>query len=155
MTTGPRPRKRSGLGPNLAHCGYCSSLVDFGIVKLIVDDAAKSFRRPFALTPGRIVLKVEYLEHIAEATGGGFSETVAADTQRAGRKDWVAAEKLLFDGIQAIRTHAKAYSDDPGRTMEETQRFVVERVRERPVTAALAALGVGFLLGMLLSGRGK
>ena len=100
-------------------------------------------------------MKVEYLGNIAEAVGRDFSETAAADTQPAAREAWVAAEKLLLDGIQAIRAHAKASLNDPGRTVEETQRFVVERVRERPVTAALAGLGVGFLLGMLLSGRGK
>lgn len=107
------------------------------------------------LTPGRIVLKAEPLDPIAEAAGGDFSETVAADAQRAAREAWATAEQLLLDGIQDIRAQAKAYSDDPGRTVDEAQRFVVERVRERPVTAALAGLGVGFLLGLLFSGRGK
>ncbi len=101
------------------------------------------------------MLKVEPLDPNAEAAGGDFSDTFAADAQHVAREAWAAAERLLLDGIQTIRAQAKAYSDDPARTVDKAQRFVVERVRERPVTAALAGLGVGFLLGLLLSSRGK
>lgn len=101
------------------------------------------------------MLKAEPLDPIAEAASGDFSDTVTVDAQRAAKEARAMAEQLLLDGIQALRAQAKAYSDDPGRTVEEAQRFVVERVRERPLTAVLAGLGVGCLLGLLLSGRGK
>ena len=97
----------------------------------------------------------EPFDPIAESAGGDFSETVSADAQRAAGEAWATAEQLLVNSIQAIRAQARACSDDPGRTVHEAQRFVVDRVRERPVTAALAGIGVGFFLGLLLSGRGK
>ncbi len=101
------------------------------------------------------MLKAEPSDPLAEAAGGDFSESLVTDAQQAARVAWATAQQLLLDGFQAIRAQAKAYSDDPGRTLDEAQRFVVTRVTERPVTATLAGLGVGFVLGLLLSGRGK
>ena len=39
-----------------------------------------------------------------------------------------------------------------GESLENARVLVVEGVQERPLTATVAALGVGFLLGVLLSG---
>jgi len=39
--------------------------------------------------------------------------------------------------------------------VEEAQRYVMERVKERPMTATLAGLGVGVLIGLLLSNRSR
>ncbi len=63
------------------------------------------------------------------------------------------AERVIRDGIEAVRAQTHGYSGPA--TVDDAQRYVVERVKERPVTAALAGLGVGFLLGVLLSSRGK
>jgi len=65
------------------------------------------------------------------------------------------AERVIKDGVEAIKAQTQAYSGPAGQSVEEAQRFVVERVKERPVTATLAGLGVGFLLGLLLSSRGR
>jgi len=65
------------------------------------------------------------------------------------------AERVIKDSIETIRSQTQAYSGPAGQTVEEAQRYVVERVKERPVTATLAGLGVGFLLGLLLSSRGR
>jgi ElaB/YqjD/DUF883 family membrane-anchored ribosome-binding protein len=65
------------------------------------------------------------------------------------------AERVIKDGIEAIRAQTEAYSGPAGQTVDEAQRYIVERVKERPVTATLAGLGVGFLLGLLLSSRGR
>ncbi len=65
------------------------------------------------------------------------------------------AERVIRDGIEAVKAQSRAYTGTNTPSLDEAQRYVVERVKERPVTAALAGLGVGFLLGVLLSARGK
>jgi ElaB/YqjD/DUF883 family membrane-anchored ribosome-binding protein len=65
------------------------------------------------------------------------------------------AERVIKDSIEAIKAQTQAYSGPAGQTVDEAQRYVIERVKERPVTATLAGLGVGFLLGVLLSSRGR
>ena len=60
-------------------------------------------------------------------------------------------ERNLQDGVDTVRAQGRAYIDNAGQHIDEAQRYVVERVRERPVAATLAGLGVGVLLGMLLS----
>ncbi len=66
------------------------------------------------------------------------------------------AEKALREGVETLRAHTKTYTDTAGQQAEEAQRYVLERVKERPVTATLTGLGVGVLLGLLLSSnRGR
>jgi ElaB/YqjD/DUF883 family membrane-anchored ribosome-binding protein len=65
-----------------------------------------------------------------------------------------SAEKIIREGIETLR------AQNPDMRAAESavdgaQRFLVERVRERPVTAALAGVGLGLLLGLMLAGRGK
>jgi ElaB/YqjD/DUF883 family membrane-anchored ribosome-binding protein len=83
---------------------------------------------------------------LKEALAG--AEKLLADAART-------AEKAIKDGVEALKAQTKAYSGPAGQTVDDAQRYVIERVKERPVTAALAGLGVGFLLGVLLSSRGK
>ncbi len=66
-----------------------------------------------------------------------------------------SAEKMIREGILALRSSSGAEPRSAEEAVDEAQRYLVERVRERPVTAALAGLGVGLLLGLLLSSRGK
>ena len=47
----------------------------------------------------------------------------------------------------------REYYDDAAERFEEAQRYVVERVQERPVQSTAIALGVGVVLGLLLAGR--
>ncbi|MNC81470.1 hypothetical protein D3C75_1346150 [compost metagenome] len=47
----------------------------------------------------------------------------------------------------------REYYDDAAERFEEAQRYVVERVQERPVQSTAIALGVGFVLGLLIAGR--
>jgi ElaB/YqjD/DUF883 family membrane-anchored ribosome-binding protein len=63
------------------------------------------------------------------------------------------AEKALKEGVETLRAQTKTYRDTAGQQAEEAQRYVLERVKERPVTATLTGLGVGVLLGLLLSNR--
>lgn len=84
-------------------------------------------------------------QKLAEATEQARERLVEA-AQRA--------EAAVREGIETIRAHGQAYSENAGEQFEAAQRYVTERVRERPVTSALACLGVGMLIGLLLANRG-
>jgi ElaB/YqjD/DUF883 family membrane-anchored ribosome-binding protein len=62
------------------------------------------------------------------------------------------AERLLQDGIESLRSQSRVYVDAAGEQLGTAQRYVVERVKERPVTATMAGVGVGLLLGLLIAG---
>jgi len=64
-------------------------------------------------------------------------------------------EKVLREGVEALKVQTKTYREDAGHQLDEAQKYVLERVKERPVTATLAGLGVGLLLGLLLANRGS
>lgn len=90
----------------------------------------------------------------AEKGQQAFNDALAAAQQtitEAAR----SAERALRDGVETLRAQTKPYQEKAGQQFDEAQRFVVDRVRERPVTAALAGLGAGLLLGLLLSHRDK
>jgi ElaB/YqjD/DUF883 family membrane-anchored ribosome-binding protein len=63
------------------------------------------------------------------------------------------AEKVVNEGLEKLRVQSRAYAEEAERTLETAQKYVTERVHERPLTTTLAALGVGMLLGLVLGGR--
>lgn len=64
-------------------------------------------------------------------------------------------EKAVQEGLELIRTHGRTYADTAGESIDTAQRYVVERVQERPLTATFTALGVGVLLGLTLNSRNR
>ncbi|MEO8811851.1 MAG: hypothetical protein ABI376_02925 [Caulobacteraceae bacterium] len=78
----------------------------------------------------------------------GAAERMIADAART-------AEKILKESVESLRAHTKSYTGNAGQHVDEAQRYVMDKVKERPMTATLAGLGVGLLLGLLLSSRGK
>jgi ElaB/YqjD/DUF883 family membrane-anchored ribosome-binding protein len=78
-----------------------------------------------------------------------------AEAERAMTEAAKVAERVIRQGIEAVRAQSNAYSADPAQTVEDTHRFIVERIKKRPVTSALAGVGVGFILGLMVSGRGR
>ena len=64
-----------------------------------------------------------------------------------------AAERVLKDALHRLGDRTRDYGGVASGGMEDAQRYVVERVRERPVTATLVGLGAGLLIGLLLSNR--
>ena len=61
-------------------------------------------------------------------------------------------EKAVQDGLELFRAQTKTYASTAGEQIDVAQRYVVERVQERPMTATVAALGAGVLIGLLLAG---
>jgi ElaB/YqjD/DUF883 family membrane-anchored ribosome-binding protein len=83
-----------------------------------------------------------------------FSEAVSA-AERTLNEAAKTAEKVLKEGVETLRAQTRTYTDTASQQLEDAQRYVVERVKERPLTATFAGLGVGLLLGLLLSNRSK
>ena len=66
-----------------------------------------------------------------------------------------AAGAQLKEHAETLRSQTKSYRETAGKQASDAQRVLVEKIKERPVTAAFAGLGIGLLLGMLLSNRSK
>ncbi len=65
----------------------------------------------------------------------------------------VRAQRAVQDTLETLRAQSRTYVDNAGQQFDIAQRYVTERVKERPMTATLAGVGVGLLLGLLLAGR--
>ena len=64
-------------------------------------------------------------------------------------------ERALRDAIERLRTQGKPLADNAGQQVDEAQRYLTERVKERPMTAVMAGVGIGLVLGLLLSNRSR
>ena len=76
-----------------------------------------------------------------EAAGRAFPD-IANDAQR-----------FVGERVEELRGRGKAYADKAGDTFEDARLYATDQIQERPVAITLAALGVGFLLGVILTGR--
>ena len=76
------------------------------------------------------------------------------------------AERILKDRLNRLRSQtdtytdrAKSYTGKAGDQLsdqlDDAQSYILERVKDRPLTAALAGLGAGVLIGLLLANRPK
>ncbi len=74
----------------------------------------------------------------------------SAEAQRSFADAAKRFEKAVTEGIEQLRAQSRAYADTAGEQFDEAQQYVTERVRERPLAATAAALGVGVLIGLLL-----
>lgn len=90
-----------------------------------------------------------------ETTAGSAASGAAALSAEAQKTFQDAAkrfEKVVNESVETIRAQTRAYADTAGQQIDEAQRYVTERVKERPLASAGMALGVGVLIGLLLSG---
>lgn len=78
-----------------------------------------------------------------------------AEMQRTFSDARARIEQAVQDGLEQLRAQSRAYADTAGEQLEQAQQYVTERVRERPLAATGAALGVGVLIGLLLSAGRK
>jgi len=66
------------------------------------------------------------------------------------------AEKLKAKASEyygTARERGAEYYDEAQDRFDDAQRYVVERVQERPIQSTAIALGVGVVIGLLLAGR--
>lgn len=63
------------------------------------------------------------------------------------------AEQAAREKLYEARERAREAYDEAYERFDAAQRYIVERVQERPLQSTLAAVGVGVILGMMLSGR--
>ena len=76
----------------------------------------------------------------------------AAETERSLAELAKRAEKAIQEGLAELRLRSRDYADVAGEQFDVAQKYVVDRVQERPVAATLVALGLGVVLGVLLAG---
>jgi len=88
------------------------------------------------------------LEDARKATASAAAETTRAFKDLTNR-----AQGAIRGRYDDLKGPAREYTDYAGERFDEAQRYVVERINERPVAAAGVALGVGLVLGLLLAGR--
>lgn len=60
-------------------------------------------------------------------------------------------EQAMREGMEQLRNRAEPYTESATQQIDEAQKYVVERIKERPVIATLTGLGVGLLLGLLMA----
>ncbi len=66
-----------------------------------------------------------------------------------------STEKALKDGFQTLRDQARPYADNASQSVDDAQRYVADRVKERPLTATLIGLGLGVFVGLLIASRDR
>jgi ElaB/YqjD/DUF883 family membrane-anchored ribosome-binding protein len=102
---------------------------------------------------------IDYATDETKTAGNAVADSASKLTAEAQRSFNEAArrfEKVVSEGLEQVRAQSRTYADNAGQHIDEAQRYVVERVKEKPLVAASAALGVGVLIGLLLaSGRNR
>lgn len=63
------------------------------------------------------------------------------------------AQRLVGERVTELRDRSKDVAGTANEKLEDARLYVTDQVQERPITATLAALGAGFFLGLLFSGR--
>lgn len=95
----------------------------------------------------------------AKTAANSVSESatkLSAEAQRSFNDAAKRLEKIVTEGLEQLRAQSRTYADNAGEHLDDAQRYVVERVKEKPLIATGAALGVGVLIGLLLaSGRSR
>lgn len=94
------------------------------------------------------------VESDVEAVADSADKTIK-DAERTLRQLAERLEKIVQDAVDLAKSRSKVYADTAGEQIETAQKYVTERVQERPLTATMTALGVGLLIGVLLSGRNR
>jgi ElaB/YqjD/DUF883 family membrane-anchored ribosome-binding protein len=93
------------------------------------------------------------LESATDVSQKRLNEAIDA-AEKGIREAAKRVEKAVRESVDTLRDQAGPYRDQATHQFDEAQKYVVERVKEKPLTATLAGLGVGLLLGLLLaSGR--
>ena len=92
-------------------------------------------------------LKIEDGADTATATAAKIS----ADAQKTVAEAAKRIEAAVQQGLEQMRTQSRVYADVAGEQLDEASRLASEQIRARPLAATGLALGVGVLIGLLLS----
>jgi len=76
----------------------------------------------------------------------------ASEEERRLREFALKAEQAVRERAGEFRDRAQHYYDEASDQLETAQRYVTERVQEKPLASTLTALGIGVVIGMLLAG---
>jgi hypothetical protein len=83
-------------------------------------------------------------DHKADASTGPVTEAAVADLINR-------VEAMFREGLKALGAQSKPLIDNAEDQLEAAQKAVSDQVRNRPLTATAMALGVGVVIGLLLS----
>jgi ElaB/YqjD/DUF883 family membrane-anchored ribosome-binding protein len=76
---------------------------------------------------------------------------LSAEAQKSFAEAAKRIEAAVQEGVEQLRAQSRAYADTAGQQIDQASLYVTERVKERPLAATGAALGIGVLIGLLLS----
>jgi ElaB/YqjD/DUF883 family membrane-anchored ribosome-binding protein len=65
------------------------------------------------------------------------------------------AREALEEGLSRFHNRSKEARETASDQLQSARLYVVDQVQERPFTTTLAALGAGFLIGLLFAGKRK
>jgi len=91
------------------------------------------------------------VDYADDNTSGADNKRLTAEAQRVFTEARGKIQQAVQEGLEQIRAQSRTYADSAGQQLEQAQQYVTERVRERPLAATGAALGLGVLIGLLLS----
>jgi ElaB/YqjD/DUF883 family membrane-anchored ribosome-binding protein len=92
-------------------------------------------------------------EETVDQTAEQAAETLK-DTEKSLRELIERGERALQQGLETLKAQSRTYADSAGEQLDVAQKYVTERVQERPLISTGAALGLGVLIGFILaSGR--
>lgn len=94
----------------------------------------------------------EVTDTTATSGSAGSNANGLATVERSFNEAAKKFEKTVQDSLETLRAQSRAYADTAGQQLDEAQRYVVERVKERPLASTGVAVGVGVILGLLLAG---
>jgi ElaB/YqjD/DUF883 family membrane-anchored ribosome-binding protein len=92
-------------------------------------------------------LKTEEVVDVATETAAKIS----ADAQKAITDAAKRIEAAVQQGLEQVRAQSRVYADVATEQLDEASRMASEQIRARPLAATGLALGVGVLIGLLLS----
>ncbi len=142
----------------MLHCGNRKAGVAFRQRVLYLTVKLKTGARIMAVSKARQDIKND-LNTLKEDLKVGAREETAALRAKAAEAEAAlrARGEVLRDKARGYydeaRVRGREYYDDAAERFDEAQRYIVERVQERPVQSTAIALGVGVVLGLLLAGR--
>ncbi len=84
-------------------------------------------------------------------TAAATAAKIAADAQKTVAEAAKRIEAAVQQGLEQVRTQSRVYADVAGEQLDEASRLASEQIRARPLAATGLALGVGVLIGLLLS----